>query len=169
MSLCSIPIRWRMFGRFAPSSNAFEGLTSSFPPRRRDWVPPMRIFWAAPFPRQAHAQTQKKWFRVETAARVNERVPAVPEGVCVFVAVEAMSPVFSEGSGAGGGRENTAPKRRVVGLKRFARSGWCHFPFRAFVVSSSSPPPCQGPAGGFWHDFSLALAPSAPLHWGTQA
>ena len=33
---------------------------SSFPPRRRDWVPPMRTFWATPFPRQAYAQTQEK-------------------------------------------------------------------------------------------------------------
>ena len=31
-----------------------------------------------------------------------------------------MPPVFSEGSGAGGGREKGAPKRRVVGFKRSA-------------------------------------------------
>ena len=32
-----------------------------------------------------------------------------------------MPPVFSEGSGAGGGRENGAPERRVVGIKRGAK------------------------------------------------
>ena len=53
-------------------------------------------------------------FRVQTAARVNEWV----ERVGVFVAVEATSPVFSEGSGAGGGREKAVPEERVVGLKR---------------------------------------------------
>ena len=37
-------------------------------------------------------------FRVQTAARVNKWVPTVSEGVCVFVAVETKSPVFSEGS-----------------------------------------------------------------------
>ena len=31
-----------------------------------------------------------------------------------------MSQIFSEGSGAGGGREKGAPERRVVGLKRSA-------------------------------------------------
>ena len=31
-----------------------------------------------------------------------------------------MPPIFSEDSGAGGGREKGAPKRRVVGLKRSA-------------------------------------------------
>ena len=33
-----------VLGRFAPSSNAFERTISSFPLRRRDWVPPMRTF-----------------------------------------------------------------------------------------------------------------------------
>ena len=56
-------------------------------------------------------------FRVQTATRVNKGVPAVSEGMCAFVAVETMSPVFSEGSGAGGGREKAAPERKVVGLK----------------------------------------------------
>ena len=54
-------------------------------------------------------------FRVQTVARVNEWVPTISERVGVFVAVEAMSPVFSEGSGAGGGREKPAPEGRVVG------------------------------------------------------
>ena len=31
--------------------------------------------------------------------------------------VEAMTPVFSEGSGVGAGREEGAPEGRVVGLK----------------------------------------------------
>ena len=57
-------------------------------------------------------------FRVQTVARVNEWVPTISERVGVFVAVEAMSPVFSEGSGAGGGQEKAAPEGRVVGLKR---------------------------------------------------
>ena len=35
----------------------------------------------------------------------------------------------------------------------------CHLPSRVFVVSSSNPPPCRWPAGGFSHDFSLVLAP----------
>ena len=42
--------------------------------------------------------------------------------VGVFVTVEAMPPVFSEGSGAGGGREKAAPEGRVVGLKRGTNS-----------------------------------------------
>ena len=42
-------------------------------------------------------------FRVQAAARINEWVPTISERVGVFVAVEAMSQVFSEGSGAGGG------------------------------------------------------------------
>ena len=33
---------------------------------------------------------------------------------------------------------------------------------RVFAVSSSNPPPCRWPAGGFWHDFSLVLAPAFP-------
>ena len=36
--------------------------------------------------------------------------------------VEAMTPVFSESRGAGGGREEAAPERRVVGLKRGTNS-----------------------------------------------
>ena len=36
----------------------------------------------------------------------------------VVVAVEVMPPVFSEGSGVGGGREKAVPEGRVVGLKR---------------------------------------------------
>ena len=59
-------------------------------------------------------------FRVQTATHVNKGVSAVSERVRVFVAIEAMPPVFSEGSGAGGGREKGAPERRVVGLKRGA-------------------------------------------------
>ena len=57
-------------------------------------------------------------FRVQTAARINEWLHIISERVGVFVAVEAMSPVFSEGSGAGGGREKATPEGRVVGLKR---------------------------------------------------
>ena len=56
--------------------------------------------------------------RVQTATRVNKGVSAVSERVRVFVAIQAMPPIFSEGSGAGGGREKGAPKRRVVRLKR---------------------------------------------------
>ena len=56
-------------------------------------------------------------FRVQTAARVNEWV----ERVGVFVAVEATSPVFSEGSGAGGGREKAVPVRRVICFKLGAK------------------------------------------------
>ena len=57
-------------------------------------------------------------FRVQAAVRVNEWVPTVPERVGFFAVVEAMSPVFSEGSGAGGGREKAAPGGKVIGLKR---------------------------------------------------
>ena len=57
-------------------------------------------------------------FRIQAAARINEWVPTIPERVGVFVAVEAMSLVFSEGSGAGGGREKATPEERVVDLKR---------------------------------------------------
>ena len=57
-------------------------------------------------------------FRVQTDTCVNKGVSAVSDRVRVFVAIEAMPPVFSEGSGAGGGREKGAPQRRVVGLKR---------------------------------------------------
>ena len=57
-------------------------------------------------------------FRVQTAARINEWLHIISERVGVFVAVEAMSPVISEGTGAGGGREKAAPEGRVVGLKR---------------------------------------------------
>ena len=57
-------------------------------------------------------------FRVQAAVRVNEWVPTVPERAGVFVAVEAMSPVFSEDSGADGGREKAAPEGMVVDLKR---------------------------------------------------
>ena len=37
-----------------------------------------------------------------------------------------------------------------------------HLPSRVFVVSSSNPPPCRWPPGGFSHDFSLVLAPPFP-------
>ena len=57
-------------------------------------------------------------FRVQTATGVNKGVSAVSERVRVFVAIEAMPPVFSEGIGPGGGREKAAPERRVIGLKR---------------------------------------------------
>ena len=57
-------------------------------------------------------------FRVQTASRINDWVPVISERVGVFGTVEAMPPVFSEDSGAGGGREKAAPKRRVVGLER---------------------------------------------------
>ena len=57
-------------------------------------------------------------FRVQIAARVDKWVPAVAEGVSVFVAVEAMSPIFSEVSRAGGVREEAALEGRVVVLKR---------------------------------------------------
>ena len=57
-------------------------------------------------------------FRVQTASRINEWVPTISERVSAFVAVEAMPPVFSEGSSAGRGREKAAPEGRVVGLKR---------------------------------------------------
>ena len=55
-------------------------------------------------------------FRVETATRVNKGVSAVSEIVRVFVAIKAMPPFFSGGSGAGGRREKDAPERRAVGL-----------------------------------------------------
>ena len=45
--------------------------------------------------------------------------------------------------------------------KNFPRSlgcRCCHLPSRVFVVSSSKPPSCRWPAGGFSHDFSLVLA-----------
>ena len=45
--------------KIAPSSNAFERITSSFPRRRLDWVPQMQISWATPFPRRAYALMQK--------------------------------------------------------------------------------------------------------------
>ena len=64
--------------------------------------------------------TQLSEFRVKTATRVNKGVSAVSERVRVFVAIQSMPPIFSEGSGAGGGREKRAPERRVVGLKRGA-------------------------------------------------
>ena len=47
-------------------------------------------------------------------------MPAVSERVRVYVAIQAMPPVFSEDSGEGEGREKDAPERRVVGLKRGA-------------------------------------------------
>ena len=56
-------------------------------------------------------------FRVQTAARVNKWMPTVSEIVGVFMSVKVMSPVFSKGSGAGGGRGQAAPERGVVGLK----------------------------------------------------
>ena len=59
-------------------------------------------------------------FRVQTAARINEWVPTLFERGDVFATVEAVPPVFSEGSGAGGGRETAAAKRRVVDLQRGA-------------------------------------------------
>ena len=59
-------------------------------------------------------------FRVQTATRVYKEVSAVSERVRVFVAIQAMSPIFSEDSGAGGGREKGAPERRVIGFKRSA-------------------------------------------------
>ena len=37
-----------------------------------------------------------------------------------------------------------------------------YLPSRVFAVSSSNPPPCRWPAGGFSHDFSLVLAPVFP-------
>ena len=55
-------------------------------------------------------------FRVQTAARINEWMQQFMKGV--VVAVEVMPPVFSEGSGVGGGREKAVPEGRVVGLKR---------------------------------------------------
>ena len=61
-------------------------------------------------------------FRVQTASRINDWVPVISERVGVFGTVEAMPPVFSEDSGAGGGREKAAPQGRVVGLKRGANS-----------------------------------------------
>ena len=56
--------------------------------------------------------TKLTGFRDQTAARVNEWMTTVSERVGVFMAVEAVSPVFSKGSGAGGGREKAAPERR---------------------------------------------------------
>ena len=38
----------------------------------------------------------------------------------------------------------------------------CHLLSRVFVDSSSNPPPCRWPAGGFSHDFSFVLAPVFP-------
>ena len=61
-------------------------------------------------------------FKVQTAAPINEWVPTIYEVVSVFMTVEAMPPVFSEGSGAGGGQEKTAPEGRAVGLKRGTKS-----------------------------------------------
>ena len=52
MSLCSIPIQYSMSRRFTPS-NAFESISSSFPPRNLDWLPLMRTSWGTPFPRRA--------------------------------------------------------------------------------------------------------------------
>ena len=57
-------------------------------------------------------------FRVQTATRINERMPTMIEGMVVFLAVEAESPVFSEGIITSGGREEVAPKGWVVFLKR---------------------------------------------------
>ena len=42
------------------SSNACESITSSFPPRRLDWVPQMRTSGATPLPPRAYARTRKK-------------------------------------------------------------------------------------------------------------
>ena len=39
-------------------------------------------------------------FRVQTAARINERMPTMLEGMVVFVAVEAKPLVFPEGTSA---------------------------------------------------------------------
>ena len=49
--------------------------------------------------------------------------------------------------------------------KHFPPSRGCrsrHLLFRVFVASLSNPPPCRWPAGGFWYDFSLVLAPVFP-------
>ena len=56
--------------------------------------------------------------RVQVAARINKWVPTMFERVGVFVTDEAVPSVFSEGSGAGGGRDKAAPEGWVVGLKR---------------------------------------------------
>ena len=55
-------------------------------------------------------------FRVQAATRSNERMPAMLEGLVVFVAVEAKPPGFSEGISAR--RKEAAPKERIVCLKR---------------------------------------------------
>ena len=61
-------------------------------------------------------------FRVQTALRIDEWAPTIFLRVGVFVTVETMPPVFSEGSGTGVGREKAAPKGRFVGLKRVTSS-----------------------------------------------
>ena len=53
-------------------------------------------------------------------------------------------------------RLNTSPPSGAVGVATF-------HPGYLFVVSSSNPPPCRWPAGGFSHDFSLVLAPVFPF------
>ena len=53
----------------------------------------------------------------------------------------------------------------VFSAEHFPPSRGCrcsHLPSRVFVVSSSDPPPCRWPTGGFSHDFSLVLAPVFP-------
>ena len=53
----------------------------------------------------------------------------------------------------------------VFSAKHFPPSRGCrcgHLPSRVFVASSSNPPPCRWPAGGFAHEFSLVLAPVFP-------
>ena len=53
----------------------------------------------------------------------------------------------------------------VLSAKHFPPSRGCrcgHLQSRVFVVSSSNPPPCRWPAGGFLHDFSLVLPPVFP-------
>ena len=52
------------------------------------------------------------------AARYNERMSTVLEGVVVSLAVESKPPVFSEGISASGGWKEAAPKGRAVFLKR---------------------------------------------------
>ena len=60
--------------------------------------------------------TELSEVRVQTAARVNEWVSTLLEGMRVFVEVQAVAPVFSESTSAGGWCKKATPQRRVIGL-----------------------------------------------------
>ena len=132
------------------------------------------------FPAEPPAQCQ---------ASVREKTPLSEAQGCHFFIVVQFRPADALLSPEPGGDQNTLFARNVVqGYVRACVSSFffcvscicstlffsaihflpsrycrcCHLPSRVFVVSSSNPLPCRWPAGGFWYDFSLVLAPVSP-------